>query len=116
MTGGEHLVYKILTGEQWQAFQQDGEFAGAPVDLADGFIHLSAGHQVAETARRHFGDQTEIWLIAVDARALGESLKWEISRGGEPFPHFYGELTLESVVSHRRVTRQQDADQFEIGG
>ena len=36
------LAYKILTAEQWAALERDGHFAGAPVDLADGYIHLSA--------------------------------------------------------------------------
>jgi uncharacterized protein (DUF952 family) len=31
-------------------------------------------------------------LVAVDADALGDAIKWEPSRGGARFPHLYGSL------------------------
>jgi uncharacterized protein (DUF952 family) len=39
-------------------------------------------------------------LVAVDAAALGERLRWEPARGGGLFPHLYGELDMSAV---RRV-------------
>ena len=36
-------------------------------------------------------------LIAVDADALDAALKWEVSRGGDLFPHLYGPLPLAAV-------------------
>jgi uncharacterized protein (DUF952 family) len=47
-------VYKILRSEEWAAFDAKGETAGAPVDLADGYIHLSTAAQAPETAAKHF--------------------------------------------------------------
>jgi uncharacterized protein (DUF952 family) len=38
-------------------------------------------------------------LVAVDAMALGDALKWEPSRGGALFPHLYGPLPLSAVRS-----------------
>lgn len=92
------VVYKILAGSEWEALQRDGESAGAPVDLADGFVHLSTGAQVAETAARHFAGQEGLWLLALEADRLGEALAWEPSRGGDLFPHLYAALRLEDVV------------------
>ena len=48
MTGTSYpaTAYKILTAAQWAQFQADGVFQGAPVDLADGYIHLSAADQL----------------------------------------------------------------------
>ncbi len=71
---------------------------GAPVDLADGFIHFSTAAQVAETAAKHFAGQRDLLLIAVAAEQLGERLKWEPSRGGALFPHLYGPLELKAVT------------------
>ena len=42
------FAFKILTREQWEQVRADRVFTGAPVDRADGFIHLSARDQVAE--------------------------------------------------------------------
>ena len=92
------LVYKISPQDEWDRARDSGIFRGAPVDLADGFIHFSTGEQVAETARRHFAGQDGVVLAAIDAAALGDALRWEPSRGGELFPHLYGDLPMEAVV------------------
>jgi|ERR1051326_521341 uncharacterized protein (DUF952 family) len=90
-------IYKICDAAAWQAAERAGEFAGAPVDLADGYIHFSAADQVAETAARHFAGQRDLVLVAIDAATLGPALKWEPSRGGALFPHLYGTLPLRAV-------------------
>jgi uncharacterized protein (DUF952 family) len=90
-------IYKICDAAAWQAAERMGEFAGAPVDLADGYIHFSAADQVAETAGKHFADQRDLVLVAVTADELGAALKWEPSRGGALFPHLYGVLALHAV-------------------
>ncbi|AWI55866.1 hypothetical protein AB395_0000182 [Sinorhizobium fredii CCBAU 45436] len=91
-------IYKIVPALLWQEARRAGQFAGAPVDLADGFIHFSTGDQVGETAARHFEGQTDLLLVAVDAGALGDKLVYEPSRGGALFPHLYGPLTLDAVL------------------
>jgi uncharacterized protein (DUF952 family) len=91
------IVYKILPQDLWRHAEAEGEFRGAPVDLADGFIHFSTAAQVAETAARHFAGQDHLVLLAIDAAALGPGLKWEPSRGGALFPHLYGDLDLSAV-------------------
>ena len=95
------LVYKILPADLWREAVAAGRLDGAPVDLADGYIHLSSGDQVRETAARHFSGRTDLVLVAVDADALGPALRWEPSRGGELFPHLYGALDLRAVKAPR---------------
>lgn len=92
------LIYKIFRRPEWDAFRAAGETAGAPVDLADGFIHFSTAAQVAETAARHFGTESDLVLVAFRSGALGADLKWEPSRGGDLFPHLYRSLNMSDVV------------------
>jgi uncharacterized protein (DUF952 family) len=92
------LIYKILTADQWRTLERDCESKGAPVDLADGFVHFSNAEQVAETAAKHFAGQAGLMLLAVEADALGEALKWEPSRGNDLFPHLYGPLRLADAA------------------
>ena len=95
-----HLVatiYKIAPASLWREAERAGAFTGAPVDLADGFIHFSTAAQVKETAARHFAGQSDLVLVAVDAAALGAALRYEPSRGGALFPHLYGTLPLSAV-------------------
>jgi uncharacterized protein (DUF952 family) len=89
MTG---IIYKIVPAPMWQEAVDRGRFDGAPVDLADGFIHFSTSTQVRETAAKHFAGQDDLLLVAVDGDALGAGLRYEVSRGGALFPHLYGAL------------------------
>jgi uncharacterized protein (DUF952 family) len=90
-------IYKICEQALWRAAEPDGVFLGTLVDERDGFIHFSTAAQVADTAAKHFAGQTDLLLIAVDADALGQSLVWEHSRGGDLFPHLYAALPLAAV-------------------
>ncbi len=90
-------IYKICPRTFWQAAEKAGRFDGAPIDRADGYIHFSSGAQLRETAARHFSGARDLLLVAVDAEALGEELRWEPSRGGEPFPHLYSPLPMSAV-------------------
>lgn len=91
------LIYKIFRRPEWNVLRDAGETLGAPVDLADGFIHFSTAGQVAETAARHFATESDLVLVAVKAEPLGADLKWEPSRGGALFPHLYRPLRLADV-------------------
>jgi uncharacterized protein (DUF952 family) len=91
-------IYKICPAAEWRAAEQAGVFRGSAVDLRDGFIHFSAAEQVAETAAKHFVGQTDLFLIHIDAEALGDALRWEVSRGGALFPHLYGDLRMQAVI------------------
>ncbi|MBX3526729.1 MAG: DUF952 domain-containing protein [Rhodoblastus sp.] len=92
------VIYKIVSTDAWRAAEAAGVFAGAPVDLADGFIHFSTAAQVAETAAKHFAGQTDLLLVAVDGAVLGDALKWEPSRGGALFPHLYAPLDPRAAL------------------
>lgn len=92
------LAYKILTADQWAQFQSEGVFTGAPVDVADGYIHMSTADQLDETLAKHFAGQTGLVIATVDLTKLGDALKWEVSRGGALFPHYYGALPMAAVV------------------
>lgn len=92
-------AFKVLTGDQWKQFEADGMFEGAPVDLADGYIHLSAADQLQGTLDKHFAGQSGLVIAEVDLSALGDTVKWEVSRGGALFPHIYGVLPMSAVIS-----------------
>ena len=92
------LIYKVLRAAEWTRFDAEGRTLGAPVDLADGFIHFSTAGQLAGTLSRHFAGETGTMLLAVDAEAAGPALRWEPSRGGALFPHLYRPLERADVL------------------
>ena len=91
-------IYKICPASAWREAERQGVYRGSADDIRDGFIHFSTASQVAGTAKKHFFGQTGLFLIEVDADALGEALRWERSRNDELFPHLYGELDLGAVT------------------
>lgn len=91
------LIYKICPAALWRDAEATGVFEGAPIDRKDGFIHFSTAAQAPETAARHFSGADDLLLVAVDGDALGNELRFEVSRGGDLFPHLYGLLPLSTV-------------------
>lgn len=83
-------------------------YRGSAADLRDGFIHFSTAAQLAGTLVKHFAQQRDLILVAVDANTLGPALKWEASRGGDQFPHLYGDLPLTAVRWTRPLPEEAD--------
>ena len=95
-------IYKVLRRHEWTEAQARGVFAGSADDARDGFIHCSTAEQLDATIERHFAGEREVVVLEIDPARLGDVLEWEPSRGGELFPHLYGELPLAAII--RTVT------------
>lgn len=90
-------LYKITDLGALVRAEETGLLEGSADDLRDGFIHLSTGPQVQGTLDRHFVGEENLMLLAFDADAIGDELKWEQSHGDEDFPHLYGSLPLSAL-------------------
>jgi uncharacterized protein (DUF952 family) len=96
-SGNVALIYKICSSALWREAETLGRFEGSPLDRVDGFVHFSTAAQAPETAARHFAGGRDLLIVAVDEALLGEGLRYEPSRGGDLFPHFYGHVPLSAV-------------------
>ena len=101
-------IYKICPASAWREAERQGVYRGSADDIRDGFVHFSTASQVAETAKKHFFGQAGLFLIEVDADALGDALRWERSRNDELFPHLYGELDLGAVRGVQNLDTRAD--------
>ena len=97
----DNTAFKIFTADQWAQFEAAGIFSGAPVDLADGYIHMSTATQLQGTLDKHFAGQSGLVVAEIDLSGFGDALRWEVSRGGELFPHLYGQLPYSAVTGVR---------------
>lgn len=95
------LIYKIFRADEWAAMQAAGQTLGAPVDIADGFVHFSTAAQLPGTLARHFAGEDGLTLLACEAEAMGDVLRWEVSRGGDLFPHLYRDLLASDILWSR---------------
>ena len=105
------LIYKIFRAEEWAHLQTAGETNGAPIDLADGYIHFSTSETVAETAAKYFAGVDRLVLLAVETDGL-EPLKWEPARENVLFPHLYRRLRMEDVAWHAPLPLVDGTHQF----
>ena len=103
-----NTIYKICEKALWHEAETERRLLGSPADIRDGFIHFSTAAQLPGTLARHYAGLSDLLLVAVDAGALGELLKWETSRGGDLFPHLYGPLPLSAVRWARPLADEID--------
>ena len=94
----DRIAYKVLTAADAAALDA-GVFRGAPVDIADGYIHLSTAAQLSETVARHFAGHADLTIAAVNLAALAEAIRWEPSRHGQLFPHLYAALPASAILA-----------------
>lgn len=109
---GPMLIYKIFRSDEWAALQSNGATDGAPIDVSDGYVHFSTAEQAAETAAKHFAGVDGLTLLACDANAMGDDLKWEVSRGGALFPHLYRQIRMTDVLWAKPLPYDGQAHQF----
>lgn len=91
------LIFHMAREAEWKAAEATGIYSGAAEDRADGFIHFSTAAQVRESAAKHRAGERGLVLIACESDALGDALKWEAARGGDLFPHLYGDVPVSAV-------------------
>ncbi|PQM27610.1 DUF952 domain-containing protein [Sphingopyxis lindanitolerans] len=95
-------AFKVLTHQQWADFERERVFRGAPVDIADGYIHLSTAEQLEATLAKHFAGQGDLMIAEIDLAQFGDAVRWEEAREGALFPHLYAELPMHAVVGLRK--------------
>ena len=87
-----NLVYKVCSKDEWDQAILNQFYSGSDVDNKDGFIHLSTKKQLHETVTKHFRGKKNLIIICFSTKKIQDKLKWEVSRNGDLFPHYYGNL------------------------
>ncbi|MBL4596983.1 MAG: DUF952 domain-containing protein [Robiginitomaculum sp.] len=99
-------LYRLCSLGEWDASQAAGVVLGNADDRRDGFLHLSTAEQIAQTAAKYYTDVSNLHLLGINANSLTASLRWEVSRGGQSFPHVYGDVPLTAVLFARAIPEQ----------
>jgi uncharacterized protein (DUF952 family) len=98
------MILHILRRADWESALAQGTYT--PASLAtEGFIHCSTDQQIVDTANRFYRGQRGLILLWIDESRLEAVLKHEppmpaVDDTRESlFPHLYGSLNLDAVVS-----------------
>lgn len=95
--GADRFVYKLAPRDAWSGAADP--WPGNDLDRQDGFVHLCAHAQLRGVVDTHFADAERLDLLRVDpAKLPAGALRWEVSRGGDRFPHLHAPLPHGAVV------------------
>ena len=108
------LIFKICHAEEWRAAEAAGVYHGTPKDKEDGFLHFSTFEQLEGTLKRYYANETDLVLVAVEDKLLGEKLKFEPARDGALFPHLYEPMPVTAVQWIAPLTKNTEGE-FETG-
>ena len=97
----DRIIYHITSNQEWNLAQSKGEYE--PHQFADeGFIHCSYEHQLETVIKRFFLGQKNLLVLKIDSAALDcEVIKENLEGGTELYPHVYGKLPLNAILSYR---------------
>jgi uncharacterized protein (DUF952 family) len=98
------FIYHIVLPEKWEAVKNDSSYLAGSLET-EGFIHCSYDHQLDEVIERYYSDAPELVVLKLDIGKLTSKLVSEPSTGGEIYPHIYGPINLDAVVSAEMRTK-----------
>lgn len=83
-------LYKILEISEWLCFKKKNYFAGSKLDKSSGFIHMCKKEHLLSTVELYYPKLRKLTILEFRYYNIKDKIKWEISRNGLLFPHFYG--------------------------
>jgi uncharacterized protein (DUF952 family) len=95
------LIYHITHRSDWQLALAAGQYMHDSL-ASEGFIHASTLPQVPGTTERYYHGQPDLLLLEIDPARLTPALRFDpvvIEGRHTEYPHIYGPLNLEAVVS-----------------
>jgi uncharacterized protein (DUF952 family) len=92
------MILHITSKKAWDEALKSGEYTNG---LAfDGFIHCSTPEQINKVAQRLFKGARNLVILEIDPEKLQSEIKYESqAQGKESYPHIYGQLNIDAVVS-----------------
>ena len=102
----QESILHLTTQAEWQAARSDGLLTPASLS-SEGIIHCSRPDQIQRVANVYFRDQTDLALLTIDPRLVQPEIRWDLSENSF-FPHIYGPLNLEAVITVQEIDPDQD--------
>jgi len=97
MTQAREVIYHIVLPEVWAAF--DSDLYEAPSLASEGFIHCSFAEQLDRVIDRYYSGNKKIVILEIDPELLMSRMIKEPSTNNEIYPHIYGPINRDAIVS-----------------
>lgn len=92
----DYIVH-ICTRRDWAEAQEGSDYRAESLET-EGFIHCSRPNQVLKVANHFYSRVGDLVLLWIDPQKLDAGVRWEYA-DGDVFPHLYGVLNFQAVVS-----------------
>lgn len=92
------LIYHVVLPEVWDE-AKDKSFYEHESLATEGFIHCSYADQLDGVLERYYSGVEKVVVLTIDANKLTSPLVSEPSTNGEPYPHIYGPINVDSIVT-----------------
>ena len=105
-------IFHIAERFHWEQALESGAYVQSSLGKTiedEGFMHASEAHQWPATLERYYGTYLasggELVLLTIDPTRLTAPLVREVGNPvtGEEFPHLYGPLNVDAVISTRPI-------------
>ena len=90
-------IYHLIAKADWAKANQAAY--EAPSLATEGFIHCCNRDQIARVANLYYAAAQELLLLCINADRLGSPVRDEDPGIGQRFPHVYGVINREAIVS-----------------
>ncbi len=114
MTEQMEFIVHICTRSDWEKADAVGEYRADSLET-EGFIHCSRLEQVLGVVNRFYADVPDLVLLWIDPSRLDSEIRWEPA-DGDVFPHLYGQLEVEAVVSVKDLIPDSDGVYRKVPG
>ena len=92
----EGFLHHLVSAAEWAEVSD----VYRPDSLAgEGFIHFSTAEQIPGTSLRYYAEVTDLLVLTVDPARVAAEVRWEDLHGTGVFPHLYGPLPADAVVT-----------------
>lgn len=97
------IIFHIATQTDIDKMTMQGFYTADSLEI-EGFIHCSTSAQVPETGKRYFAGRQDLYLLHLDETKLHATLKYELATNQELFPHIYGTISKEAILTIEKIT------------
>ncbi|MEM9548730.1 MAG: DUF952 domain-containing protein [Bacteroidota bacterium] len=98
----EAYIYHICTSTFWETQSLSDVYIHDSLDN-EGFIHCSHENQLKGVLDRYFQNQQNLIILTLDPSRLIPELKYELAPIGELFPHIFGPINKDAIISTKKI-------------
>lgn len=92
-----NLIVHLCRRQEYLRSQKHGIYRSKLLDR-EGFIHCSQPEQMLEVANRYYQGFPDTVLLWISPDRVTSEIRWESSDGAR-FPHIYGPINLDALIS-----------------